>query len=400
MEEEVLRHPLHSAAAIAVVALSLVACGGSATTSTPPPSGPYTIGVTTDLTGKLAAAGGLAQQAALVAWQKKVNDAGGIKGHKVDLVFLDDKEDAATATTDYVQLATQNSPSIIFCWVVCAAPSIQAQYKIPTFHNSAPSTNLKAAEPNYEYSEQVPLDQDGQAIVAMAKTLVQPGARMAIIGASGVPDCLTMAQNMEKFVTQSGFTLALPSVLAPPNSTDMTVQTNQVLAKKPDVILGACDGDGMMTLVQKAMTAAGAGNIPFVDYTGLSYNAHKALNNPNVYSLAFQSFGVPDGTKATDEFIAAIQASGTTISPSAASMNRGWLEGLIFQGVFTKCGYPCPATKAQAILSKFNLDTGGFAYSHVTYSTGNHVPFQDLTAVHWDAASSGLKVVKSGLPIG
>lgn len=89
-------------AAVSCLALlvSAASCGGDSGRGTEGSSGPATlrIGVLANVTGPLPS-GEENAPAVLKAWARSVNAAGGIDGHKVEMVVADTKGDAPTATT-------------------------------------------------------------------------------------------------------------------------------------------------------------------------------------------------------------------------------------------------------------------------------------------------------------
>src|SRR5258706_14162720 len=86
----------------AVVALTVAAgaCSPPASDSGTAPASTIKMAGLFDLTGGDAAAGTAVAQATRYA-VKQVNDAGGIQGHKIELIDLDDASDPAKAVLQY-----------------------------------------------------------------------------------------------------------------------------------------------------------------------------------------------------------------------------------------------------------------------------------------------------------
>lgn len=112
-------------AGVLATALTLAACGSSSSTSSSstgstasaaaaasPKGTPIQIGLIASLTGAQASS---SDQGATVApaWEDWINANGGIDGHPVKVIVLDDKGDPATAQADEQQLASDGVAAII-----------------------------------------------------------------------------------------------------------------------------------------------------------------------------------------------------------------------------------------------------------------------------------------------
>jgi branched-chain amino acid transport system substrate-binding protein len=108
-------------AGVLATALALAACSSSssstssassAATSSAAKGSTITIGVIGTLTGPQASS---SDQGATVApaWADWVNATGGIDGHPVKVIVLDDKDDPATAQADYQQFASDGVAAIV-----------------------------------------------------------------------------------------------------------------------------------------------------------------------------------------------------------------------------------------------------------------------------------------------
>jgi len=105
-----------SVAAVTAAAAILAACssGGSSSSSTSASnSKPIVIGASVSLTGDFSA-DGQAFQRGYNLWASDVNKAGGLMGHKVKLIFLDDKSDPTQGSTNVQQLISSDHVNLLF----------------------------------------------------------------------------------------------------------------------------------------------------------------------------------------------------------------------------------------------------------------------------------------------
>lgn len=111
-------------AVVAATTASLAACSGGGGSSASGGTGAYNIGVLTSQTGAAASLGvGELQGAQLAA--AKINAAGGVNGHKINLIAVDDKSDPAQALQQAKSLAGQNVAAIVGPSVVGNCLAIQ-----------------------------------------------------------------------------------------------------------------------------------------------------------------------------------------------------------------------------------------------------------------------------------
>jgi branched-chain amino acid transport system substrate-binding protein len=104
-----------SIAAVTAAAAILAACssGGSSSTTSASSSKPIVIGASVSLTGDFSA-DGQAFQRGYKLWASDVNKAGGLMGHKVKLIFLDDKSDPTQGSTNVQQLISSDHVNLLF----------------------------------------------------------------------------------------------------------------------------------------------------------------------------------------------------------------------------------------------------------------------------------------------
>lgn len=104
-----MRNTLRQVAAVALAAallLSVTACGGG-NSSTPTTTAPYKVGAILSLTGSYAGLG-QPEQNTLEIEVKRINDAGGINGRTIQVVYEDDGTDTARAVAAAAKLIDQD----------------------------------------------------------------------------------------------------------------------------------------------------------------------------------------------------------------------------------------------------------------------------------------------------
>jgi branched-chain amino acid transport system substrate-binding protein len=104
---------LVAVAALAVFGLSAIPAGASKTPASGIPKGPIKVGAITSLSGPLATFG-VSQISQWKVIVKLANQAGGIDGHKIDLITLNDGGNAATSLNDARQLVSDHVADVLY----------------------------------------------------------------------------------------------------------------------------------------------------------------------------------------------------------------------------------------------------------------------------------------------
>jgi branched-chain amino acid transport system substrate-binding protein len=99
-------------AVAAAISVAAAACSSSSSSSPPSSSAPVKVGMIAPLTGAFAPLGLGDEQGAEIA-VSQLNSAGGIDGHKVDLIIKDDKTDPTQSVIDFQALQGQGVAAVL-----------------------------------------------------------------------------------------------------------------------------------------------------------------------------------------------------------------------------------------------------------------------------------------------
>jgi ABC-type branched-chain amino acid transport systems, periplasmic component len=260
----------------------------AATTSESAPSGDtIKIGVLTDRSSAAAATVKWAEAGAELA-QKEINDAGGINGKKVELVYRDTASDSANVAQKSTELKTAGVVAILGPKSDGEAPA-GAQWaetnKFPMITPCTMSTRVTIENASrYMFS----CGFNAWAIARMnAKAAEKKGAKSAFFigtdgGASGdsrdffYKDCAKFNSNFQN----------LGSNQVSSSSTEFSNIISSVVGKKPDMIIGAVAGPNFVSLVNQ-------GN-QFGLFNNCDYYGWYTTDSTNTSSLA-QSNAYPYG---------------------------------------------------------------------------------------------------------
>lgn len=223
---------------LALVALAVSACGGTAATSANGSSdATYKIGVLLALTGPYAALG-TAEQDSIKLFADTVNAKGGINGHKLEIVVADTASNESQAVNQFRKLATQDNVVAVVgpssSGEAIATKPVSLSLKIPII---APASSMAiitpVAEAKYSFKEFPSTELSLKAQLEYIKS--QGLKRVAIIAANngyGQEPVKTLPGMVGEF----GLELVGSATFAP-DATTVTSQLSSLVGKKPDVTL-------------------------------------------------------------------------------------------------------------------------------------------------------------------
>ena len=171
---------LSVAAAVAVTTAVLAACSSSSNNNnnTSSSKSPILIGATLSLTGSFSSDGQAFKRGYLL-WQSEVNSHGGLLGHPVKLVILNDGSNPNTVLTDYQKLITVDHVALTFgpfsSLLTAPAASTAARYKYAMIMGAGTTDSVFHAKSNIAvhnvFSATLPVDDYMVPLVDWIKTL-------------------------------------------------------------------------------------------------------------------------------------------------------------------------------------------------------------------------------------
>ncbi len=248
--------------AAAVMAVVLTACGGGGTAnpSAPPTqSGDLNLGVIAPFTGPAAEFGTLLTAPCLAATDL-INAAGGVMGHKVNCVSVDDTGDAADAVPN-VTKAIATTSNLDFCiglesnTAATTVPIVNGA-KIPFFTTNGLTSFTKN---NYAYYYRMTPGDDANGAAFAVWAVKQGYKKIAIvfqnnIGSEGNRPGLQAA--MPKLGGSIAIDLTIPA-----DAASYSADVAKVIAANPDVLIWSADPQTTATFMAN-YKSLNSGNLP------------------------------------------------------------------------------------------------------------------------------------------
>lgn len=353
-------------AAIVPMLILVVGCGGGGSQSTDP----FVIGLSADFTGPINFVGVPVRDGAM-AYFNYTNSHGGVDGHQLKPILLDDKSDANTAIANVKQLAEQDhvvgSVGFVFTGVVAPVEPSLDQYQMPIMTIGASAAEMSI--PNKWIYQVDFLGFQSPSIQAkyIAQLTHSDNAKVATLAYSNSSGADWTAKLQQQLKTLGNSVVAQP--LTTDAATDVTPQVRAIVAAHPDIVLTALT-DKVAVLFMHTLRTLNP-TVPVLNWTGgSSLLTLSSLNDPNFYVTRSVAYSTVDnaGVSQLKTILAAAK-----VDPSAAYVEKGYLEGVVMVAGLKKCGFPCSGPKLQAALDSIgSIDTKGLTAVPLQFSPTNH----------------------------
>jgi branched-chain amino acid transport system substrate-binding protein len=331
------------------------------------------------------------------AYFKHVNATGGILGHKVDYITLNNQSNAAQSELDAKKcIQTYHAQFIVGpesgADTESALPIAIANKTILISLSSGWQTNGYPASELNSYGFPGFYDVFAEDQIASVKNLIVPRhyTRVALLEDNCGSVCLSNQATVQQLAKQDGFQL-VSTQIDQVGATDVTPQVLAMLAAKPQIILfGLVPGTDSITAI-KAIRAQDP-TIPISECSGCEIPSFvSAAGGPtamkNIYVLGSMKNWLTQaqaGTTATDkatatglsEYIAGMQAAGLGNDNAIENSQEGWDAGLEIDWAIKQAGSLDEQTIMQK-LQHLNINTLGIVWSR---TPANYESYSDVDA--------------------
>lgn len=363
---------------------------------------PYVIGFTSDFTSLFGYLG-LGLKAGLLAYWNQVNKTGGINGHPINLIALDDDSQVNRGVANVTQLVTQDNAIMIagvMYSVICSAVQpVLAQHKVPEICGVVDSSSVHPVNP-WVYATTTDQAAYAQPMLSEAEHLMarhKGKVKVAVIFSTGSAAINQWNTVLDNLIKKQGWDLVTTQIV-PEDAVDMTSEVANVIAAKPDVMLLGAGNDAWVLAGERQLAAAG-NPFPVVSYDTPSWTTVKALDNKDFYYVSALAYAPSHSSQpGLEAFIKNTAAEG--VNPNAAYILRGYLQAVIITNALRRCGWPCSGQQLETALNHTDFSTGGLISGNVRLTPTDHEPVTSLAAYQWIAPSPAPTLVQGNLKVG
>ncbi len=350
-------------AAVALLSAAYIGFTPIGSAAAAPKPGKYVVGQIADLTGGFTEAD-VPFNIGISADVKAINAAGGIHGHKIDLVTLDTAgstsraaSDLSTLASDHALIATNMSDSTIFESLIPTA----TRDHIPLMGIQPGQTQVSAAN-GYGFEFGLSATRSVKVMLDSVAKTNKRAKVMAVV--TNDPDGAALSRSITKQLKKLGIKY-LGSV-APATSSDFGSAAARVVADGATVLLTELVGTTEVTF---ARDLSAAGFSKQNEIIGMAWSL-TSTPFPWAHFATVEQYRETGKTKAAKAYERVMRASG--VSPTKVMVVDGYAEMQIVANVLNRCGWPCSQSKFHSKLEHTNTNLGGLAFGRIVFTRANH----------------------------
>ena len=356
-----------------------------------PALGQYRIGMSAAITGPASSTYAPTYEAYKVYF-KRVNDAGGINGQKVEIAFEDDRGEPQRAAANAKKLGETS--------ILIVNSSTSATYKpfmtesetgkVPLMFGGGvcPREAFPPASPLIFCSTSFGSKWDSRFALGFIKE--QAGGKKVKIGfaAQDIPLSRIELEFAEQLAKDMGLE-PIPVVVVPGNTPDFTPFAQKLKEAGADWVLSWALWHVEVGVFEALQRIGWTGSYLLYGHQQTQDELTR-LKAPNLNAFGGNTLfmeNLPIHAEITN------LVKGQTTHP-AHYMAEGWVSAMVLEASLKKCGWPCPKDKLATAMAGVSVDTKGLRGGPIEWTADNHYRKNTYYKVYrWDPAKTGIASV-------
>jgi len=371
--------------------LTLLAALLAVTATVTPALAQYRIGMSAAITGPASSTYAPTYEA-YKAYFKRVNDAGGINGQKVEIAYEDDRGEPQRAAANAKKLAEGS--------ILLVNASTSATYKpfmtesetekLPLLFGGGvcPREAFPPANPLIFCSTSFGSKWDSRFALGFIKE--QAGGKKVKVGfaAQDIPLSRIELEFAEQLAKEMGLE-AIPVVVVPGNTPDFTPFAQKLKDAGADWVLSWALWHVEVGVFEALSRIGWQGNYLLYGHQQTQDELAR-LKAGNLYAFGGNTLFMENLPIHTE--IAKL-VTGQTMHP-AHYMAEGWVSAMVLEAGLKKCGWPCPKDKLATALAGVSVDTRGLRGGPIEWTADNHYRKSTYYKVYrWDPSKNAIAPV-------
>src|SRR5215475_9471743 len=371
--------------------LTVLAALPAVTATITPALAQYRIGVSAAITGPASTTYAPTYEA-YKAYFKRVNDAGGINGQKVEIAYEDDRGEPQRAAANAKKLAEAS--------ILMVNASTSATYKpfmtesdtvkIPLMFGGGvcPREAFPPASPLIFCSTSFGSKWDSRFALGFIKE--QAGGKKVKVGfaAQDIPLSRIELEFAEQLAREMGLE-PIPVVVVPGNTADFTPFAQKLKDAGADWVLSWALWHVEVGVFEALQRIGWQGNYLLYGHQQTQDELGR-LKEGNLYAFGGNTLfleNLPIHGEITN------LVKGQTTHP-AHYMAEGWVSAMVLEAGLKKCGWPCSKDRLATALAGVSVDTRGLRGGPIEWTADNHYRKSTYYKVYrWDPTKSAIAPV-------
>ena len=332
----------------------------------------YRIGMSVAITGRAADTYAPTYEA-YKAYFKQVNDAGGLNGHPVEILYEDDRGEPSRAAAHAKKFVGTDKVILV------VNASISATYKPLTVEAEASKTPVLFGGgvcPREAYPPAAPLifcstsfgaKFDSQFAVNFMKQ--QSGGKKVKVGfaAQDIPISRLELEYAEQLAREMGME-TIPVVVVPGATTDFPPFASRLKEAGADWVLSWALWH-VEVGVFEALNRLGWKGRYMLYAHNQAQDELLRLKAENLFAFGGNAFFI-ENHPVHGEIRAVVQKAGATYPVN--HMSEGWVSAQVLETALRKCGWPCDKERLAQTMGDLTVDTKGIRGGPIEWTQTNH----------------------------
>ncbi|MBI2158636.1 MAG: ABC transporter substrate-binding protein [Candidatus Rokubacteria bacterium] len=351
----------------------------------------YRIGMSAAITGRAATTYAPTYEAYKVYF-KRVNDAGGINGKKVEIEYEDDRGEPQRAAAAAKKLVEKS--------LLLVNASISATYKpfmtesetskVPLLFGGGvcPREAFPPANPLIFCSTSFGSKWDSRFVLGFIKE--QSAAKKVKIGfaAQDIPVSRLELEFAEQEAKAMGFD-TIPVVVVPNAVADFTPFAQKLKDAGADWVFSWAPWPHEIGVFEALQRIGWKGNYILYGHQQTQDELAR-LKAPNLFPFGGNSLFI-EGAPIHAEIASLVKGQSTL---PAHHMSEGWVSAMVLEASLRACGWPCSREKLAKAMTTVTVDTKGLRGGPIEWTADNHYRKATFYKVYrWDPARNGIAAV-------
>jgi branched-chain amino acid transport system substrate-binding protein len=380
-------------AGLAAVLAAALACGGSSGGGGGGSKASYTVTINNDKSGVFASSG-VPDTNGFQAYMAHLNAAGGVNGHKINVMDLDDRSDVPTALSNYQQTLSSNSLAFLENTNSAVIAAIGAKATADGIVEASPG-GYKSGVGLFPYI--YTLNPAGTAYYNIVSSFAaseipnHTGASAAFIAYdSALTE--TFQPAMGRAMEAKGFKMTY-SQLVPATAVDFAVAAGNIASAAPAIIVTSLQDTQIVQFVNQVR--ARNVSVPIINFSSnVSPASMKKLNDPKMFVVEYVADPTNTSSQPVNDMLKVAKQTGFTQDDDSFF----WVEAYVFARVVAaaigRCGDTCTRQSFNDALEKTSVDGAGLMAGNPGFSKDDHVMTKKAAVFQWDDSHGYLNSVK------
>ncbi len=350
----------------------------------------YVIGLTGALTGPPSSTYAPAVEA-LRLYIERVNAAGGVNGHKINLVLQDDGAEPSKAAANTKKLLTQDNAvlminaSLSSTYAPVVAETKRAEVPLLFASGVCPKEVYPPADALQFCTTAYASNYDSRATLAFIKESAKAPVKIGF-SAMAIPLSRGEIDSAEEQSKGLGMTPVDKEVIPPPTA-DYTPFATKLRDAGANWVYSWAPWVTQVRTFEALRRLGWEGD--YIAWSHLEAEGELArLKDGKLYVIGANAL-FQDNLPIHQEIADAAKKAG--VSYPANQMAEGWIAGMVVEAALKGAGWPANASKIRAAMETLKVDTKGLRGGPIEWTKDNHFRTRQYYRIYrWDPAKSAI----------